>query len=310
MLKELFEISGHFERLCKTIAYSNVLPREKIKNLYHRIFQNKGKTTEIIPNAINDIYDYIKGLGINKGDILIVHSSMEGLKNAGVEPEEIIDFLLDLVGESGTLVIPTFPIQNLKYDPNKEIIYNPKRSLCWTGMIPNKFLKYPGVVRSSFPYNSLAALGSEAELMMSNNLEGDTPHGKNSSWYFCITHHAKILYLGVNIAECNTMLHVVEDYYDNEWPIKNWYETQNYSIKIGNEIIKKSIRVCDGKWVKYNICYNYNGKLKKAGLMNESTIDGVIVGYTPDSYSVFKKMLDEVKQGKIRYLIPKKYWKR
>lgn len=309
MLKQLFERFGWIEALSKQIAYSDVISTDKLKNIYHKFFLKKGEVVEHNPQKMLDIFEYISGLGIKKGDILILHSSMEGLRSASPDPKVIIDYLLNLLGPEGTLVVPAFATANRKYSAEKIPTYNPKKSLCWTGMIPNVFLTYPGVVRSSFPYNSLAALGAEAETMMENNLLGDTPHGTHSPWYYCISHHAKILYLGVNVAECNTMLHVVEDYYDEKWPIKDWYAEQKYLIKREDEKIEKTIRVCDAKWIKYNICYHYNGKLKRKKLLSESIVSDIIVGFTPDSKAVFDLMVDEVRKGKIRYRIPKKYWK-
>ena len=89
-----------------------------------------------------DIFEYISGLGIKKGDILILHSSMEGLRSASPDPKVIIDYLLNLLGPEGTLVIPAFATANRKYSAEKIPTYNPKKSLCWTGMIPNVVVKH------------------------------------------------------------------------------------------------------------------------------------------------------------------------
>ena len=121
MIKRLFELCGSLEKLAKVLAYSDKLPRERLKRIYHKLFLKKGVKTEVDENLMERIFEWIDSLGIKKGDILIVHSSMEGLRKAAPDPKRIIDYLLQLVGEEGTLVIPTFPVINLKYD-NKSFI--------------------------------------------------------------------------------------------------------------------------------------------------------------------------------------------
>ena len=309
MLKNIFELSGNIELITKKIAYSEKLPKEKLRNMYHKIFLHKGEKAEVDRNLMIDVFKYIDSLGIQKGDILIVHSSMEGMRRADPNPKNIINYLTDLIGPEGTLVFPAFPIINLKYDENRVQTYNPKRTPCWTGMLPNTFLGYEGVIRSLFPFNTLAARGPHAKPMMTNNLLDDVPHGKNSSWAYCVAHHAKILYLGISIAECNTVLHMADDILGDDWPIDNWYEIQRYKIKTDEGIIEKTIRVCSSFWVKYNTCYNFNGKLKKLGFLTETDVDGITVGFAKDSNAMMKYVIEQAKKGKIRYKIPRRYWK-
>ena len=61
------------------------------------------------------ISEQAKALGINKGDTLLVHSSLRSL--GGAKPEEVIEGLRDALGEEGTLVFPTLSYQNC--NPNK-----------------------------------------------------------------------------------------------------------------------------------------------------------------------------------------------
>lgn len=309
MLKKIFEISGFIEKTAKVIAYSNNSFKETLKRFFSKKKKKRISKNEINLDLMPKIYEYIDSLGIKHGDILIVHSSMEGLKAASPNPDEIINYLLNLIGTDGTLVFPTFPIINLKNIPGKIQTYNPKKTLCWTGALPNAFLKREGVVRSLFPYNTLAALGPRSSEMMNNNLEDDVPHGLHSSWYYCVQHSAKILYLGIDIAECNTVLHVADDVVREDWPVQNWYESREYRIVDEEDEILKTIYVCSPFWTKYNICYNYTAKLKKLGFLQETNIGGVQIGFTKDSKVLMDYVIDNARKGKIRYLIPKKYYR-
>jgi aminoglycoside 3-N-acetyltransferase len=307
MLKRLFEISGMAELLSKRLAYS--VNSKQLKELYHKIFLHKGEKVKADRNNMKLIFSYLDSLGIKKGDILLVHSSFDGMKTADPDAKEIIDYLLNLVGKEGTLVFPAFPIINLKNVPGKIQTYNPKRTLCWTGTLPNTFLTYDGVERSLFPYNTLAAVGAHAKDMMKNNLLDEVPHGNNSAWAYCVDHDAKILYLGVSIAECNTVLHTADDRLGDKWPIKDWYDTLTYKIKTSEGTIEKTIKVAKGFWVRYNTCYNFNGKLKRLGFMTETVVGGVNIGYTKSSKKLMEYVIAEAEKGRIRYRIPKKYWK-
>lgn len=310
MLERLFEISGKFETLCKRTAYSRWLPTEKLRTLYHKVFRKKGEAVVTRYDDIDYVFEYIKSLGIKKGDILIVHSSMEGMRRIDPKPEKVIDFLLELVGDEGTLVFPAFPICNAKYDEGKVATYDPKRTLCWTGMLPNCFLKYPQVVRSFFPYNSLAAKGKCSDEMMKNNLESNTPHGKNSAWEYCVNNHAKILYLGIKVAECNTILHAAEDILGEKWPIDNWYQQQTYKIKTGEGIIDKTIKVADSSWIKYSACHHYTAHLRKLKYIREDIVCGINIGFAEDSKEMVEYVINEAANNRIRYNIPKRYWKK
>lgn len=257
----------------------------------------------------NKVKEKIKEFGIAKGDIVLVHSSMDGLANAGVTPKEVIDFLLDIVGDQGTLVFAAYP-KCKQYKDEKDILYyDPKRTVSWTGLLPNVFCKYDGVVRSSFPYNTLAAKGRYAEDMMKNNLYDDTSQGKNSAWQFCIDHYAKILYLGVSAALSCTMMNYPEDALGESWYVKDWYGTQRYAIKHGDEIIFKTIKERHSEWYRFYAMFHSEYWMIKHNFLIRDEIEGVYVGFTENMHELAEELLRLGRQGKSVYRIPKKYWK-
>lgn len=264
-------------------------------------------------NKLDDfllLQEQIKKFGIRGGDLLIVHSSIDALAKTGATPKFIIDYLIDLVGSDGTLVFPAYPDINRKYDYKSVPVYDPKRSVSWTGMLPNLFCRYKGVIRSPFPYNSLAAKGLLAKDMVCHNLEGDLPHGRNSAWAFCVEHNAKILFLGTKAHHSNTVLHVAEELMDDDWPIKDWYETQNYQIKLGDTMQDMTVRVRKMIWAQYMHEYSTAYKLKKGGYLTETSIDGINIGFINDSKKLTEFLINEAKKGHLIYSIPHKYWRK
>lgn len=254
------------------------------------------------------VIEHIKTLGIQKGDILIVHSSMEGLSATGASAKHYIDMLLQLVGEDGTLVLPAFPLYNTKKDQGVPK-YEPKRTVCSTGMMPNIFIRYPGVIRSEFPVNPLAAKGKYAEQMMRDNLKGDLAHGKNSAWEYCVEHNAKILFLGLKAYHSCTVVHAAEELLDSEWPIKDWFEKKQYIIKRtqGEELI--TIRQRKQFWSRYVTAHYRSKVLAKEKLLQEKTVEGLCISYIPDSKRLVDFLMLRARQGKLMYMIPRKNWK-
>ena len=45
-----------------------------------------------------------RALGINEGDVVLVHSSLRSLGDRNISPKDVIDGLRDCLGENGTLV--------------------------------------------------------------------------------------------------------------------------------------------------------------------------------------------------------------
>lgn len=261
------------------------------------------------PEIWEKVKQRICGYNIKKGDILLVHSSMDGLAKSGVSPKEVIDFLLELLGEEGTLVFAAYP-KCKPYQGNADVLYyDPKRTLSWTGMLPNVFCKYKGVVRSEFPYNSLAAIGKYADEMMKDNLLDDTSQASHSAWQFCIGHHAKILYLGVSAAMSCTMMNYPEDALGEDWYVKDWYGTQKYAIKREDDVIFKTIKERCPDWYRFYAMFHSEYWMIKNKLLIKDEIEGVYIGFTENMYELADELLKLGRQGKSVYRIPKRYRK-
>ena len=256
-----------------------------------------------------DVKQKIREYNIEKGDILVVHSSMYGLAKTGASAQEVIDFLLELLGTDGTLVFAAYP-KCKPYKGEKEVLYyDPRKTVSWTGMLPNVFCRYDGVIRSEFPCDTLAAKGKYAVEMMRDNLKDDVPLAKNSAWQFCIDHYAKILYLGVSAALSCTMMNYPEDALGESWYVKDWYGTQRYAIKHGDEIIFKTIKERHPEWYRFYAMFHSEYWMIKHNFLIRDEIEGVYVGFTENMHELAEELLRLGRQGKSVYRIPKKYWK-
>ena len=177
-----------------------------------------------LPLTSASITDDLRALGIQQGDILLVHSSLSSLGWVCGSAVAVIDALLASVGSEGTLCMPAHSGENS--EPSKwenppvppewcEIIrknmpayraeVSPTRGM---GKIAELFRSYPGTVRSDHPQVSFTANGKQsAEITKNHPL---TPQfGMDSPLGALYRLNAKILLLGVGYGNC-TSFHLSE----------------------------------------------------------------------------------------------------
>lgn len=160
-------------------------------------------------------------LGIKKGDVLFVHSSLRSL--GGATPQDVIDGLLSALGEDGTLVLPA--LSYMHCNPNQRCFdYNGTPSN--VGALPEYFrTQVKGVVRSINPTHSCCALGKNAEYITSGHILDKTPCGENSPFRRLKNLGGKILFLGCGMRP-NTSMHAVEELSQPDYLFGDSYEYQ------------------------------------------------------------------------------------
>lgn len=171
-------------------------------------------------------YDFIKdfeNLGIKKGDVILMHSSMKALKTT-ISPEEFLSLLLDYLGEKGTLLLPALSYELCSQeDPTFDVFNTP----ACIGLLPNVFLKMDGVIRSVHPSHSCAGKGYLAKEILSNHYLDRTPMGENSPFRKVAEYGGKILMVG-DVIEHNTLMHAVEEIGGAPYCLRK--ETKNFTV--------------------------------------------------------------------------------
>ena len=166
----------------------------------------------------------LRGLGIQPGHVLLVHSSLSSLGWVAGGAVAVIEALQDAVSPGGTVAVPTHSggisdPANWQHPPVPESWWEPIRSNTpafnvrltvprGMGAIPDTFLRYPDMKRSDHPLHSFAARGPHAERIVAGQRLDDSL-GDGSPLACLYDLEAFVLLLGVGYDSC-TMLHLAE----------------------------------------------------------------------------------------------------
>jgi len=175
-------------------------------------------------NTLQSIANDLRALGIAPNSVLLVHSSLSRLGWVCGAEQAVVLALEEVLGESGTLVMPTHSTQLSDPAPwcspsvprewwpairdslpayDRDL--TPSRRM---GAIPECFRKQNGVLRSAHPHVSFAARGPKAQEIVSDH---PLPHGlgEGSPLARVYEQDGWVLLLGVG-HDRNTSLHLAE----------------------------------------------------------------------------------------------------
>ena len=154
----------------------------------------------------NGFRDQLRSLGLNEGDVVLVHSSMKALGTQKT-PDEFIGDMLDVIGPEGTLLVPALTYDNVTAEqPHFSVL---KTEPC-IGLIPRTFFRREGVERSLHPTHSVCACGKLAEAATGTHHLDETPVGPNSPFMKLAGYGGKLLFIG-DVVNCCTMMHGIEE---------------------------------------------------------------------------------------------------
>ncbi|RYG88692.1 MAG: AAC(3) family N-acetyltransferase [Alphaproteobacteria bacterium] len=160
----------------------------------------------------SEFREALLGLGEWKSRPVFVQSSWNDFYNVAMRPSEIIDMMLDLVGQHGTLLMPAFPLRN---DPSVELAID--TAPVNTGLISEMFRRMPGAKRSIHLRSSVAALGPDAEALTADHHLTEYSWGPNSPYGRLYETNGLMVGLGI-VPLGFTPLHYVECVLHHEVP--------------------------------------------------------------------------------------------
>jgi aminoglycoside N3'-acetyltransferase len=154
-----------------------------------------------------------------RGNHLVLHAALSSLGELEGGPRTLCEVLIDAVGPSGTIVVPTFTFAETVRDlpSNRELSVPPEqhRTIAYhpdlpvsreIGVTSEAFRHLPGVLRSNHPTHSFAAWGRQAREMLSTQRDNN-PLGPLKKLNVM---QGQVLLLGTTL-EAATAIHLAEE---------------------------------------------------------------------------------------------------
>ena len=207
--------------------------------------------------------DILKGfasLGIRRGDALLFHSSLKSFGDVQGGADTVIDGAIEAVGESGTVVVPTF-VQKV----NGESATYRTRLEAWdvrtspsdVGHVTEVFRRRPEAVRSDHCCDSLDAIGADARnAMVPHGSAGprlspwdEKAFGHGSPWDWLVDRNALYVLMGVGFNVCSIFHYNqalwVERNYGRSHPAPMWpgynFSTMGDRVKSAGFVLETSV---------------------------------------------------------------------
>jgi len=145
-----------------------------------------------------------QSLGLQPGDTLLVHSSYKSFGGVTGGPQTVIDALLVVLGDEGTLIMPTFNFDFCKGEP-----WDVRSTPSHMGAITNMVREHPEAKRVFHPIYSFAILGKQAEFLTKERYKSS--YGGKSLFAKLRQLGGKIMVIGLIYNDSMTFFHHVEE---------------------------------------------------------------------------------------------------
>ncbi len=207
-----------------------------------------------LPLTLDSLVEQFRQCGLQAGQTVLVHSSLSKLGWVVGGAQTVVQALINVLGESGTLMMPSFTLQNTNpanwqqnrrpaewipiiqanmpaFDP----MTSPPRRM---GVIADLFRTWPGAVRSNHPVGSFCARGVHAQYLTSEHELLDD-FGLTSPLARLYELDGYIMLLGVGHGN-DSSLHMAE--HRANWPSK-------HTVVEGSAVLVNGVR----EWVKFDM---------------------------------------------------------
>ncbi len=154
--------------------------------------------------TFDDLTGEFRALGVEQGDTLLVHSSYKSFGGVEGGPQTVIDALLDVLGEEGTLIMPTFNFDFCKGKP-----WDVRSTPSHMGILTELVRQDPRSKRVFHPIYSFAILGKHADFLTRERYKSS--YGANSVFAKLRQLDGKIMVIGLRYNDSMTFFHHVEE---------------------------------------------------------------------------------------------------
>lgn len=181
-----------------------------------------------------DILAALREVGVQKGDMLLVHSSLSGCGYIRGGAQTIIEAIIEAIGEDGNFFVPTFQRSECFLNGiNKRWDHRPSdardrasEAVRWVGTLPLEFMRlYPDAPRGLHLSHSWAGWGKRAAEVLSRQAEDEPPFSDNSCPMAVKDMGGKILLFGSPVGHMS-FVHCFETHYNLPGLGPSYYEVR------------------------------------------------------------------------------------
>ncbi len=199
---------------------------ETINDCLNRHIRNIKKVFLKKKYTVEDLKNDLKCLGIKKGDSLIIHSSWGEFYNFIGTPEDVINLLIEMVGNNGNIIMPCFgkDIEN----------FNVRETKSAAGVLSEIFRTQFESMRSCSNHFSMSAMGPQASFLTKSHIKSINGFDELSPYARAgMLNDCKIIFLGLGKKPKKvSLIHVVEYERRNENQFCSQLFTKAYYPKI------------------------------------------------------------------------------
>jgi aminoglycoside 3-N-acetyltransferase len=219
-----------------------------------------------------DIREYLFNAGLQKGDNIIVHSSLRALKRAfpGLTIDSFIKNLQETITPEGSLVFPAFTYCFKKRNGESEV-FNREFSPSKTGSVSDYFRTLPGVVRTSSPTHSFAIWGSLCDFISYDN-SPESPLGYGSVLDLLAKTPRSFVFMAGTDFTSFSLGHYIEVIANVPWKdFSPWsyLEVEESGISVDGVTRLKEIPGCSKQFIQFEN-YLINNKFIKQDVINNN----------------------------------------
>jgi len=203
-----------------------ILPSRAITSLRRAKREHERRRVASLPPLTEESFRNIllNDLNLNKGDLVYVHSGMDGL-NLGFPFYRILFLIREVVGPAGTLLFPTYPNHRISsYEWLKqENVFDVRRTPSYTGILTEFARRQRGAVRSLHPTKSVCAIGPASKEITATHHLSPYPYDTCSPYYKLIERGGKIVGLGAT-TNYISFGYCVDDALKEKFPVRVYHD--------------------------------------------------------------------------------------
>lgn len=163
--------------------------------------------------------------GIQKGDVILVHSSARRTCALGYTPQELMQSFLNAVGPEGTVLFPLF-----NFDFCKGVPFDIRITPSQMGAMTEASRNHPDVIRTGHPVYSFSVIGARASEF--SGISNQSGYGPDSPFAKLVAMDGKVAVLDLPGQNSMTIYHHVEEMMGVDYRFQKYF-TADYTDSDG-----------------------------------------------------------------------------